>query len=268
MVFVMVAVRFLDNEMPAIQSAFLRYLFGLILILPFFLNEFRFRKYSVPWLKYAIRGSLHGFAVVLWFFSVVRIPMADVTAINYLTPILVSIGAIIIFKERLDIQKVLAITVAILGAVLILKPGFGLLSVGKIAQLFSTILFAISYLMTKSLTKTESTVIIVFMLTLFATITLFPFAIQSWVYPAFLDNVILVLIAVLATLGHWFMTKALALAPLIVTQPVVFLQLVWSTLTGFYLFSEKIEITTFLGGALIIFGITIITYYENKNMKI
>ena len=93
---------------------------------------------------------IHGFAVVLWFYSVANIPMADVTAINYLTPIFTTIGAILIFKEVITLNRVGALLLSFIGAMLILKPGFEIFSNGKIAQLLSTILFVASYLIAKT----------------------------------------------------------------------------------------------------------------------
>ena len=162
---VMVSVKYLSKDLPSIQAAFFRYLFGLILILPLFKFQYKKNTNKLPIFKYGLRGIIHGFAVVLWFYSVANIPMADVTAINYLTPIFTTIGAILIFKEVITLNRVGALLLSFIGAMLILKPGFEIFSYGKIAQLFSTILFATSYLIAKNLTKTESTNLIVIFLT-------------------------------------------------------------------------------------------------------
>ena len=92
MVAVMVSLRFLDQRLPSVQAAFLRYLFGLVIIFPFALRELSLRKLKIPIVKHGIRGTLHGFAVVLWFYSVSNIPLTDVTAING-TSIVLAAGA-------------------------------------------------------------------------------------------------------------------------------------------------------------------------------
>ena len=264
MVAVMVSLRYLSDSIPSVQAAFLRYLLGLVIICPFVIQQIGKRDRTIPILKYGVRGSLHGVAVVLWFYSVSSIPLSDVTAINYLTPIFTTIGAVIVFKERLTKERLLAIMLSIFGAILILKPGIEAIPLGKSAQLLSTILFAASYLITKSLTKTEGTTLIVFMLTLFATITLFPFAVINWSIPSINDLVLLMGIAILATLGHYFMTKAVALAPLSVTQPVIFLQLIWSTLIGLVVFGEPLDFLIICGGGVIVMAITQLAYFETR----
>ena len=110
----------LSKDLPSIQAAFFRYLFGLILILPLFKFQYKKNTNKLPIFKYGLRGLIHGFAVVLWFYSVVNIPMADVTAINYLTPIFTTIGAILIFKEVITLNRVVALLLSFIGAMLIL----------------------------------------------------------------------------------------------------------------------------------------------------
>ena len=252
---VMVSVKYLSKDLPSIQAAFFRYLFGLILILPLFKFQYKKNTNKLPIFKYGLRGLIHGFAVVLWFYSVANIPMADVTAINYLTPIFTTIGAILIFKEVITLNRVGALLLSFIGAMLILKPGMEIFSYGKIAQLLSTILFAASYLIAKNLTKTESTNLIVIFLTFFATITLLPFTFILWVNPSIDDLILLFGVAILGTLGHYFMTMALSLAPLSVTQPVIFFQLIWSTLIGLLLFGESVDIFILIGGSFIVVAI-------------
>ena len=264
MVAVMVNLRYLDESLPSVQVAFIRYLFGLAIIFPFALQELKLRNLKIPIIKHGIRGTLHGFGVVLWFYSVSQITLSQVTAISYLTPIFTTIGAIIVFKERLTKQRFLAILTAIIGAILILRPGLEVISVGKSAQLVSTLLFAASYLITKNLTKTEGTFLIVFMLNLFATLALLPFAFLIWISPSVIDLGLLLTIAILASFGHYFVTKAVALAPLSVTQPVIFLQLIWSTLIGLLIFGEPIDLLIIIGGGFIVLAITQIAYSEKK----
>ena len=264
MVAVMVNLRYLDESLPSVQVAFIRYLFGLAIIFPFALQELKLRNLKIPIIKHGIRGTLHGFGVVLWFYSVSQITLSQVTAISYLTPIFTTIGAIIVFKERLTKQRFLAILTALIGAILILRPGLEVISAGKSAQLFSTLLLAASYLITKNLTKTEGTFLIVFMLNLFATLTLLPFALLIWISPSVIDLGLLLTIAILASFGHYFVTKAVALAPLSVTQPVIFLQLIWSTLIGLLIFGEPIDLLIIIGGGFIVLAITQIAYSEKQ----
>ena len=104
--------------------------------------------------------------------------------------------------------------------------------------------------------------LVVAMLSVFVTLTLFPFALAVWVTPTWTEIGILFAVAFFATLGHYTMTLAFAAAPMTVTQPVTFLQLVWATLLGVVIFSEAVDIWVVAGGTLILAAVTFITWRE------
>ena len=98
-------VRYLGTDLPAAQSAFLRFGFGLVILLPALISAMR-GGFTPGLLRlYAWRGALHTVAVVLWFYAMARIPLAEVTAIGYLNPVLVTLGAALFFGERLTDRK-------------------------------------------------------------------------------------------------------------------------------------------------------------------
>ncbi|MDG2474534.1 MAG: DMT family transporter [Paracoccaceae bacterium] len=256
-------VKNLDGALPAAQASFIRYFIGVIFFIPFFFrgSAIQFRK-SNFW-PYFIRSIFHSLGVVFWFYAMSKLPVAEVTAIGYMTPVFVTLGAVIFFKEKISFWRIGAIILAFLGVLLILRPGFQNLIFGHAAQISATMFFAGSYLMVKELTRTESATAIVAMMTLFVTIALAPLAFIVWVSPSLMDIIALSFVALFATLGHFFMTKALALAPLVVVQPVTFLQLVWATLLGILVFGEGVDPFVVIGGGLIIVSITLISYREN-----
>ncbi len=209
-----------------------------------------------------MRGALQTLAVTLWFFAMARIPVAEVTAIGYLNPIVVTIGAAVVFGEKLALRRILAIGVAFAGALIILRPGMRDILPGHLAQLGAAVSFGLSYLIAKRLSALASAGAVVAMMSLTVTIGLLPFAVAVWVPPTVPQLGWLALVAVFATAGHYTMTRAFAAAPLTVTQPVTFLQLVWATLLGALVFGEAIDPFVLLGGAVIIGAISYITWRE------
>ena len=117
---VTVLVRHLGSDLPAVQAAFIRYGFGLILVIPAIV-KMSFRTMTPPRVRlYVLRGLAHGLAVMLWFFAMARIPIAEVTAIGYTTPIFTALGAILIFGERIRFRRILAIVIGFFGT--LIKP--------------------------------------------------------------------------------------------------------------------------------------------------
>ena len=254
-------VRYIGSDIPASQAAFIRYVIGLILIAPFLRGAFTGMDRRLL-TTYSIRGFAHALGVILWFYAMARIPLAEVTAIGYMAPIYIAIGAALFLGEKLAARRIMAIVAAFVGAMIILRPGFQDISSGQLAQVISAPLFAVSYLLAKGLSMRSSPLVVVGMLSAFVTMALAPFAIAVWQPVNLTDCLWLGLVAIFATLGHLTMTKALHAAPLAVTQPVTFLQLVWATLLGWVAFGEAVDIFVLLGGGVIIAAVSFISYRE------
>ena len=255
-------VRYLGSDMPATEAAFIRYVIGLAIVLPMMRPLLRRPPRGELLRLYAVRGVLHGIAVMLWFYAMARVPIAEVTAIGYTAPIFVTLGAAIFLGEKLHLRRIAAVLTGFLGAFIILRPGFEAVSLGQLAQLAAAPLFAASFLLAKRLTSQEDPAVIVGMLSLFCTLTLLPGAILQWRTPSPEELFWLTLTAVFATAGHYTLTRAFSAAPITVTQPISFLQLVWAALLGMAAFGEALDPWVFAGGGIIVAAATYISHRE------
>jgi len=255
-------VRYIGGGVPAAEAAFIRYILGFFLMLPFLIPALKKGIDRHTLVAFSLRGFSHALAVILWFYAMANIPIAEVTAIGYTSPIYITLGAALFFGERLAARRIIAIVAAFAGAMIILRPGLQQISAGQMAQVISAPLFAVSYLIAKSLSMKQDPALVVAMLSAFVTLGLAPFAYAVWQPPALSEVLWLGLVAVFATIGHFTMTKALHAAPLMVTQPVTFLQLVWATILGAVAFGEPVDIWVLLGGGVVIAAISFISYRE------
>ena len=248
--------------LPAAESAFLRYVLGIVFLIPM-LKPLKAAKLTMRQKKlFWIRGFAHSLAIILWFHAMTRITIAEVTAMNYMNPIYITIGAALFLGERLASRRIIAIAAGFLGALIILRPGFRELTDGHLAMIGAAMLFAVSYLTAKLLADEISASAVVAMLSITVTICLFPFAAIVWQTPTLEQVFWMFVVASFATAGHYTMTLAFSEAPVSVTQPVVFLQLVWSVLTGAVLFGEPADGWVILGGAVIVGATTFIAVRE------
>lgn len=255
-------VKYLDNAVPAAQAAFLRYLLGLVFLLPIAKSLLATRLSLRQWTLFGVRGAVHTLGVILWFFAMTRIPIAEVTAMNYLSPVYVTIGAALFLGEKLATRRIMAVCVALVGAAIILRPGFREVNAGHMAMLGTAVLFAVSYLVAKIMADETPASVVVAMLSVTVTIGLAPFAFAVWVAPDLWTLTVCFAIASVATGGHFAMTLAFSAAPLTVTQPVTFLQLVWAVALGALVFGEPVDIVVVVGGALILASVVFITLRE------
>lgn len=256
------SVKLVGDTVPPAQAAFLRYVLGLGFLIPMIPAMRRTRLSRRALGLFSIRGIAHTAGVVCWFYAMTRIPIAEVTAMNYLNPVYVSVLAVFVLGERMAFRRATAVVVALIGALVILRPGFRELDPGHIAMLFTALVFAVGYLIAKIMVDEVPATVVVFMLSITVTIGLAPFAWWVWVPVGPRELALLFLTAVFATAGHFTMTLAFSAAPLTVTQPVTFLQLVWATLLGLVVFSEPVDAFVILGGTLIIGAVSFMTWRE------
>lgn len=257
-------VHYLGTALPAPQTAFIRFVYGLIFLSPALMAAFRngLPQGALPLI--GLRGLFHTLAVILWFFAMARIPIADVTAIGYLSPIVVTAGAALLLGEPLAARRMIAIGVALIGALVVLRPGLRELQPGHLAQVGAAISFGLSYIVAKRLASVLPAGALVALLSLTVTLGLAPFAFWVWVTPTAMQLTLLAVVAFFATSGHYFMARAFAAAPAGQTQPVVFLQLVWATSLGWFAFGERVDPYVVLGGAIIIGAISYMSWREAR----
>ena len=256
-------VRYLEGEVPAPQAAFLRYAIGTLLLTPSLITLIKVKPNKPLMNKFLLRGLVHSFGVTLWFYAMSVMPVAEVTAIGFLTYIFVSIGACIFFKEKLHKHRITAVIISFVGALIILRPGFKVIESGQLGMLMATVVFTASYLIAKIVSKERSSSEIVAMLSVFTTIFLIPSAIYSWEPISLEALLILAFTALIATIGHITMTQAIKAAPMVVTQPILFLQLVWASMVGLFLFDEQFDLYVIIGGTVIMICVCYVSYREH-----
>jgi len=160
------------------------------------------------------------------------------------------------------VRRLSAIAVAFMGALVILRPGLREVETGHLAQLGAALGFGLSYLVAKRLAALMPAGALVALLSLTVTVGLAPAAAMVWVPPTAAQLAWLGVVALFATFGHYAMARAFAVAPLTVTQPVTFLQLVWATALGALVFGEPVDPFVLLGGAMIMAAVSYMTLRE------
>lgn len=257
-------VKLVGDAVPPAQAAFLRYVLGLAFLIPMIPAMRRTVLSARAYRLFGLRGVAHTVGVTCWFYAMTQIPIAEVTAMNYLNPVFVSLMAIVVLGEAMAARRLMAVGVALIGALVILRPGFRELSPGHLAMLVTAVSFAVGYLVAKIMADEVPAAVVVFMLSVTVTIGLAPLALWQWVAVGWRELGLLFLTACFATAGHFTMTLAFSSAPLTVTQPVAFLQLVWATLLGVFVFAEPVDAFVILGGALIIGAVSYMTWREAR----
>lgn len=257
-------VKHLGTDLPAAQSAFIRFAYGVVFFLPLLPGLWRAGFPAPVWRLFGWRGLLHVAAVVFWFHAMAREPVAEMSAIAFLNPVIVLVIAGLVLGEGLSPRRALVVAAALAGALVVLRPGFREIGEGHMAQLAATLCFAASYIFAKRLSVLVAPGQVVAVLSVSVTLGLMPLALWQWQPVTPVQLAWLGVVAALATAGHYAMTRAFGAAPLAVTQPVTFLQILWSSALGALVFAEAVDPFVILGGAIIIGAVSLNTWTEAR----
>lgn len=207
---------------------------------------------------HAIRNVFHFAGQNLWFYAITVIPLAQVFALEFTSPLWVLLLAALFLGERLTWLKAVVGAVGFAGVLVVLQPGSAPLSLGVITAAVAAICFAGSVVFTKRLTRTESILTILFWLTVmqlgFGIICAFAFD-GAITWPALTDWPWLILIGIAGLTAHLCLTTALTLAPASVVMPIDFVRLPVIAIVGMTLYGEPLNWSVLIG-ALMIFGAT------------
>ncbi|HJO97558.1 MAG TPA: DMT family transporter [Rhodospirillales bacterium] len=251
-------IRYVSADIHPFEIAFFRALFGLILMAPWFLRlgvaSVRSRRVGM----HVCRALFMLGAAMAWFTAISLMPIAEVTALTFTTPLFASLGAALFLAEKVGLRRAVAIGVGFAGAMIILRPGVEALTMPAMAALASAVFGAVGMLIVKSLSRSESPATIVIYVGLLLTpLSLVP-ALFVWTTPSLEALAWLAALGLVANLGHMPFARAMASADATAILPFDFLKLFFSATMGYLLFAEVPDVWTWIG-ATVIFGAVLYT---------
>ena len=256
-----------QNDINVFTVGFLRFFFGLLIIFPFIIKS-NFNIYKTNNFKFHITRSLINVPMmILGFAALMHIPLEQIKAIGFLSPILVVILSVLILKERIYIIRILALIIGFLGVLIILRPGIIEINVGAYMVLLSGLLWSTVIIITKFLSREDSPMTILTYQYTFVSIFILPLALIYWTNPTLNSLYYALLAAIVGTVLHLCINHSYRLADLSVIQPVWFTQLIFASIFGFSIFGEIPDGWTWAGGILVFTSVLIITYRENYLKK-
>ena len=254
-------------QLDAFQTQFLRYLCGLLIMLPLVWRS-GVRAYWPKDIKGQFwRGGVHTVGLMLWFIALPKIPLADMTAIGFTGPIFIMIGAAWFLGEPMHRERWIAALIGFAGVMVVVMPK---LSGGggwfHLVMLASAPVFAASFLITKALTRYENAGVIVLWQALTVTLLSLPMALPHWQNPTLWQWVGFTAAGVLGTGGHYCLTRAFGAADISATQSLRFLDLVWASIMGWLVFSDVPSQSTWLGALVILMSTVWIARREGRRV--
>jgi drug/metabolite transporter (DMT)-like permease len=219
---------------------------------------------NINYKLYGLRCGITLFSMAAWFYAVSMMPVAELTAIQFLAPIFTTIGAALFLGETVRIRRWSATVVGFIGALVILHPDSAGLGPGTLVALFSTLLSGITTLLVKQLTNQDHPDRVVFLsFALMTPFSLVP-ALLVWTWPpAYVWGVFLAL-GLVGTIGHLMLVRAFAAADASLVMALDFSKLPFAALFGYLLFGELSTVWTWAGATLIFASSLYILHREAK----
>jgi drug/metabolite transporter (DMT)-like permease len=256
-------IRFVSSELHPFEITFFRNLFGLTVVLPWFLRYGLKPLRTTRFPLHATRACLNICSMLCFFYALSVTPLAEATALTFTGPIFATALAVLILHEVVRPWRWFAILFGFAGTLVILRPGFAEIGLGPLLAIASALIWAVTLIGIKELTRTDSAVTITsYMILLLIPLALVP-AVFVWEWPTLRQLGWLCLLGTLGSGGHLLMNHALKDSDTNVIMSVDFVRLVWVALIGYAVFAEIPELYTWLGGAMIC-GAVYLTYRDGR----
>ncbi|HMB76605.1 MAG TPA: DMT family transporter [Kiloniellaceae bacterium] len=257
------AIKQLSEELHAFEIAFFRCLVGFMVLLPMVWQTggvmvLRTKRIG----RHVLRSALNAGGMLLFFWAISLAPLATVSAIGFASPLFAALLAIPILGEKVGLRRWSGLIIGFIGTIIILRPGAGIVDLGALLALFSSILWAGAMITIKQLTSTETPLSITTWASLFVGIFCLGPAVYVWQWPTAEQCIWLALIGTLGSAIQFCFAKAFSLADTTVVLPFDFLKLVWASLFGFVLFAEIPDPWVWVGGTIIFASAVYVAYRE------
>jgi drug/metabolite transporter (DMT)-like permease len=250
-----IAGRQATRELNVFQIMEMRSALGLFLLYPIILINGGISIVKTARLpQHVARNLVHYGAQLGWFFALTLIPIGQVVAIEFTMPIWTAILAASFLGERMTVWKIVAIVLGLIGVLIIVRPATGQINPGQLIALAAAIGFGISIALVKSLTRTETTLSIIFWMLIVQSVAGFFPALLVWTWPSASAWGWIVIIAICGTFSHFCMVRAMLYADATIVIPMDFLRVPLTATAGWLLYSERLDQFTVLGAVLILSG--------------
>lgn len=217
-----------------------------------------------------LRNTAHFIGQNLWFFAVTAIPLAQVFALEFTTPVWVIVLSPLFLGERLTPIRALAAALGFIGILIVARPSPDTINAGVLSAAGSAIFFAMTIIVTKRLTHHESTGSILFWLTAMQLVLGLAAAGADGriALPGAETAPWLMVVGLAGLMAHFCITNALSIAPAAVVVPFDFARLPAVAVIGAILYHEPLEIWVLVGALVIFAGNYLNILAENRRIRV
>ena len=257
----------LTEHLPVFEVAFGRNVFAVAFMIPWLMKVGLSAMRTSHFGMHAVRGLFSAANVWFLFGALAVAPIADVSAITFMMPIVASILAVLFFREKTSLWQWLATLAGFGGALIVIRPGMADFNPGLLLAVASVIAGSAVAMLIKGLLKHDSSDTVAAWLFVSHTVLGLIPAIIVWIQPSWQDVLWMALLGYLGTVIQRAFNRSMALADATVVLPFNFTRLIWAALFGFLFFAEIPDIWTWVGGTVIFLASVWLTRISTARKK-
>ena len=255
-------------QIDTFEILFFRSVIGILIVLVVFATKGLFHEINFKQIGTHLKRNIaHFTGQNLWLYALGSITLAEVTSLEFTMPIWIVIFSFFMLNENLNKLRIISIFIGFIGVLIIIRPNIEIINLGVVGAGFSAVAFALTNIYTRKLTKTESTLTIIFFLTSIQLI--FGFA------TSFIDGKLdlpssetipwIVVLGIGGLVAHYCITTALTYAAPSVVAPIDLFRLPLVVLIGIIFYSESGDVYIYVGSLLIVLANWLNKKKANKN---
>jgi drug/metabolite transporter (DMT)-like permease len=241
------------GHFPLVQKVFFRNFIGVILLSIYMIKDRSLLKINHKRLMFG-RCAFGLIGVFLYYQSLSMLNLSEAVVINKLSPFFILILATVILKEKIRSLQVIAVVLALMGTIILVQPSPDMDIIPALIGLSGALAAASAYTIIRQLRLYDGPITIVFYFCLSSTLITLPLMLPVFVMPSGIEFLRLCLIGIFALIAQLLMTNAYRYAPASQLSIYTYLNIVFSTVLGFILYHENIQLTFIIGASCIIGG--------------
>ena len=279
-----IIVKLLSDKFNVLQIVFTRTCFALtfLVLIGLFTSGYKVLIAKQPVLL-LIKGGATFFAFLLYYLALPSLPLADIVAIAFMSPILMTVLSVFILKEQVGPRRWVAIFLGFLGVLIVVGPSGNVANLGTLLAFGCACTYAISSILTRFINQGDEPITIaIYSMIMFFVISgimalvvstmdsqqvthpSMQFLFRDWVKPDAREMLLLFLIGCIATVGFYCLGRAYLVAPASHVAPFEYTYIIWAVLLSFLFFNELPKLTTLIGVTILVGSSLYIWYRESK----
>ena len=259
--------KYLTREYSIFQVAWARYTFAVVAMMALVPPAYRRRPLASAWpALQLLRSTLLAGVTLMFFLAVSHLPLADVTAVSFATPLIVTALGALVLGETVGVRRWTAVFIGFCGVLIIVRPT-GTVHWAVFVTLAMAAGNAVFQILTRVASRYDSPHTSASYTAIVGAIVLTATAPFVWKTPDLLGWVLHVLIGLAGGVGHYALASAYNQAPASTLAPFTYLQLVWITIAGLVVFGDFPDGWTILGAAIVVASGIYVFYREARRRR-